>query len=69
MTCRRFCLNCASGLLDNNSLRISLPMIEENSVGRDELLDRISITSNVCFGKPCIKGAYLGFDDSRLSGL
>lgn len=31
-------------------------MIGENSVGRDELLDRISITSNVCFGKPCIKG-------------
>jgi uncharacterized protein (DUF433 family) len=23
---------------------------------RDELLDRISIDPNVCFGKPCIKG-------------
>jgi uncharacterized protein (DUF433 family) len=23
---------------------------------RDELLQRISIDSNVCFGKPCIKG-------------
>lgn len=23
---------------------------------RDELLDRISINPNICFGKPCIKG-------------
>jgi uncharacterized protein (DUF433 family) len=23
---------------------------------RDELLDRISINPNVCFGKPCIRG-------------
>jgi uncharacterized protein (DUF433 family) len=25
-------------------------------VGRDELLSRISIDPNVCFGKPCIRG-------------
>jgi uncharacterized protein (DUF433 family) len=31
-------------------------MIKENSVVRDELLNRISINPNVCFGKPCIKG-------------
>lgn len=31
-------------------------MIEENTVTRDELLNRISINPNVCFGKPCIKG-------------
>ncbi|CAN5489803.1 DUF433 domain-containing protein [soil metagenome] len=30
-------------------------MIEQH-VTRDELLDRISINPNVCFGKPCIKG-------------
>lgn len=30
-------------------------MIEENTVA-DELLNRISINPNVCFGKPCIKG-------------
>ncbi len=23
---------------------------------REELLDRISINSNVCFGKPCVRG-------------
>lgn len=28
-------------------------MTEENT---DELLNRISINPNVCFGKPCIKG-------------
>ncbi|MCA1600883.1 MAG: DUF433 domain-containing protein, partial [Acidobacteria bacterium] len=28
----------------------------EQPVTRDELLDRISINPNVCFGKPCIKG-------------
>jgi uncharacterized protein (DUF433 family) len=28
----------------------------EHDVTRDELLDRISINPNVCFGKPCIKG-------------
>jgi uncharacterized protein (DUF433 family) len=31
-------------------------MIEENIVARDELLNRISISPNVCFGKPCLKG-------------
>ena len=31
-------------------------MIEENTVAGDELLNRISIKPNVCFGKPCIKG-------------
>lgn len=31
-------------------------MNEENTVGRDELLNRISINPNVCFGKPCVKG-------------
>jgi uncharacterized protein (DUF433 family) len=31
-------------------------MIQENTVTRDELLNRISINPNVCFGKPCIKG-------------
>lgn len=31
-------------------------MIEDHMVTRDELLNRISIKSNVCFGKPCIKG-------------
>jgi uncharacterized protein (DUF433 family) len=31
-------------------------MIEEHMVTRDELLNRISINPNVCFGKPCIKG-------------
>ena len=31
-------------------------MIEENTVAGDELLNRISINPNVCFGKPCIKG-------------
>ncbi len=31
-------------------------MIEEHMVTRDELLNRISIKPNVCFGKPCIKG-------------
>lgn len=31
-------------------------MIEENTVSRDELLNRISIQPNVCFGKPCVKG-------------
>jgi uncharacterized protein (DUF433 family) len=31
-------------------------MIEEKTIGRDELLNRISINPNVCFGKPCIKG-------------
>jgi len=31
-------------------------MIEENTISRDELLNRISINPNVCFGKPCIKG-------------
>ena len=30
-------------------------MIEEH-VTHDELLDRITINPNVCFGKPCIKG-------------
>lgn len=30
-------------------------MIEQNNA-HDELLDRISINPNVCFGKPCIKG-------------
>jgi len=25
-------------------------------MGRQELLDRISIDPNVCFGKPCIRG-------------
>jgi uncharacterized protein (DUF433 family) len=28
----------------------------ERDVTREELLDRISINPNVCFGKPCIKG-------------
>jgi uncharacterized protein (DUF433 family) len=31
-------------------------MIEENTVSRDELFNRISINPNVCFGKPCING-------------
>ena len=31
-------------------------MIDEHTVTRDELLARISINPNVCFGKPCIKG-------------
>jgi len=31
-------------------------MIDEHAFTRDELLDRISINPNVCFGKPCIKG-------------
>lgn len=31
-------------------------MIDENTVLRDELLSRITINPNVCFGKPCIKG-------------
>jgi len=31
-------------------------MIEENTAAGDELLNRISINPNVCFGKPCIKG-------------
>ena len=31
-------------------------MIDEHAFRRDELLDRISINPNVCFGKPCIKG-------------
>ncbi len=31
-------------------------MIEEQTATREELLDRISINPNVCFGKPCIKG-------------
>jgi uncharacterized protein (DUF433 family) len=31
-------------------------MIQENTVAGDELLNRISINPNVCFGKPCIKG-------------
>jgi uncharacterized protein (DUF433 family) len=31
-------------------------MIEENTAAGDELLNRISINQNVCFGKPCIKG-------------
>ena len=31
-------------------------MIDEHAFTRDELLDRISITPNVCVGKPCIKG-------------
>jgi len=31
-------------------------MIKENTVAGDELLNRISINPNVCFGKPCIKG-------------
>lgn len=31
-------------------------MIEANTITRDELLNRISINPNVCFGKPCIKG-------------
>lgn len=31
-------------------------MIDENTVSRDELLSRITINQNVCFGKPCIKG-------------
>lgn len=31
-------------------------MIEERIVTRDELLNRISIKPNVCFGKPCING-------------
>jgi len=30
-------------------------MIEQH-VTRDELLDRISIKPNVCFGKACVKG-------------
>jgi uncharacterized protein (DUF433 family) len=29
---------------------------EETSVKRDDLLARISIDPNICFGKPCIKG-------------
>jgi uncharacterized protein (DUF433 family) len=29
---------------------------DEHIVTRDELLNRISINPNVCFGKPCIKG-------------
>ena len=31
-------------------------MIEEHMDTGDELLHRISINPNVCFGKPCIKG-------------
>jgi uncharacterized protein (DUF433 family) len=31
-------------------------MIDEKTIARDELLNRISINPNVCFGKPCIKG-------------
>lgn len=31
-------------------------MIEEHLVTGDELLNRISINPNVCFGKPCVKG-------------
>jgi len=31
-------------------------MIDEQPVTRDELLARISINPNICFGKPCIKG-------------
>ena len=31
-------------------------MIDEQTVTRDELLARISINPNICFGKPCIKG-------------
>jgi len=31
-------------------------MMEDDTATRDELLNRISINPNVCFGKPCIKG-------------
>jgi len=31
-------------------------MIDEQTVTRDELLARISINPNICFGKPSIKG-------------
>ena len=31
-------------------------MVEENTAAGDELLNRISINPNVCFGKPTIKG-------------
>jgi uncharacterized protein (DUF433 family) len=31
-------------------------MIDKHTVPRDELLARISINANICFGKPCIKG-------------
>jgi uncharacterized protein (DUF433 family) len=29
---------------------------ERNWMDRDELLKRVSIDPNICFGKPCIKG-------------
>ena len=31
-------------------------MVEDHTITRDELLNRISIKPNVCFGKPCVKG-------------
>ena len=30
---------------------------------REEILKRISIDPNVCFGKPCIRGTHLGVAD------
>ena len=40
-------------LAAGNDCRIVTP---EKTMTRDELLSRISIDPNVCFGKPCIRG-------------
>jgi uncharacterized protein (DUF433 family) len=33
-----------------------LPQVKDNPMTRDDVLARITIDPNVCFGKPCIRG-------------
>jgi hypothetical protein len=43
--------------------------VRTDSAGKsDDLLARISIDPNICFGKPCIRGQNMGLPHSRLPG-
>jgi uncharacterized protein (DUF433 family) len=35
---------------------VHLPQVKDNPMTRDDVLARITIDPNVCFGKPCIRG-------------
>jgi uncharacterized protein (DUF433 family) len=58
--CRRLTPQAPGGNValaaDNPRLAPGVGSLEESDMTRDELLSRISIDPNVCFGKPCIRG-------------
>ena len=55
------------------SVRIAITMIKDKHIAApDELLNRITINRDVCFGKPCIKGTRIWFSlilDFLASGM